>query len=63
MLQFIYILCIYNIAVYTLICTGLLAFIAINEDKKKKRGRGFKERRANRKIDVGEKKMRTVPIP
>lgn len=33
-LQFIYILCIYNIAVYTLICTGLLAFIAFTKNKK-----------------------------
>ena len=31
-LQFVYILCIYNIAVYTLICTGLLAFIAFTKN-------------------------------
>lgn len=43
-LQFIYILCIYNIAVYTLICTGLLAFIAFTKNKNE----GMRERERER---------------
>lgn len=71
-LQFIYILCIYNIAVYTLIRTSLLAFIAYNQNKVrgaraserarkrvKMRGRMKREKEARRK----RRKDNRVSIP
>lgn len=68
-LQFIYILCIYNIAVYTLIRTSLLAFIAYNQTKfgereraRKRvqmRGRMKREKEARRK----RRKDNRVSIP
>lgn len=54
-LQFIYILCIYNIAVYTLIRTSLLAFIAYNQNKVRGARACEKESENERKNEARER--------
>lgn len=54
-LQFIYILCIYNIAVYTLIRTSLLAFIAYNQNKVRGTRASEKESASERKNEARER--------